>query len=212
MVWRSGFVNIFDRYYKRYDSWYEKNKFAYLSELRAVRKVLPNKGNGLEIGVGTGRFAAALGISAGIDPSKNMIKIARKRGVDARFGFGERLPFKDSVFNYVLIIITLCFTKNPQKALKEAKRVLKKNGTIIIGIVDKNSFLGRFYRKKKSVFFKKAHFFTVKDVADLLKSIGFNKFTYCQTTFTLPANMKSVHKVQKGFGRGGFVVISARNK
>jgi len=60
-------VNIFDRYYKRYDNWYEKNKFAYLSELKTVRKVLPRKGKGLEIGVGTGRFAAALGISTGID-------------------------------------------------------------------------------------------------------------------------------------------------
>jgi len=205
-------MNIFDRYYKRYDSWYEKNKFAYLSELRAIRKVLPDKGNGLEIGVGTGRFAAALGISTGIDPSKNMIKIARKRGVDARFGFGERLSFKDSVFDYVLIIITLCFTKNPRQVLKEAKRVLKRNGKIVIGIVDKDSFLGRFYRKKKRVFYKKARFFTVKDIADLLKSIGFNNFTCWQTIFMLPSNMRRVHKVKKSFGKGGFVVISARSK
>jgi len=203
-------MNIFDRYHKRYDSWYEKNKFAYLSELRAIRKVLPKKGSGLEIGVGTGRFAAALGIPIGIDPSKNMIKIAKKRDIDARLGFGEHLPFKDSMFDYVLIIITLCFTKNPRQVLKEAKRVLKRNGKIIIGIVDKNSFLGRFYRKKKSIFYKKAHFFTVKDLTNLLKGTGFDNFTYRQTIFTLPSNMRSIHKTQKGFGRGGFVVISAR--
>lgn len=205
-------MNIFDRYYKRYDSWYEKNKFAYLSELRAVRKVLPKEGKGLEVGVGTGRFAAALGTSTGIDPSKNMIKIARKRGVDARLGFGERLPFKDSTFDYVLIVVTLCFTKDPQQVLKETKRVLKKNGKVIIGIVDKNSFLGRFYRKKKSIFYKNAHFFTIKDVTNLLKSTGFNSFTCWQTIFTLPADMKSVHKMRKSFGRGGFVIITARNK
>ena len=203
-------MNIFDRYYKRYDSWYEKNKFAYLSELGAIRKVLPNEGNGLEIGVGTGRFAAALGIQTGIDPSKNMIKIARKRGIDARLGFGESLPFKDSVFNYVLIIVTLCFAKNPRKVLKEAKRVLKNNGKIIIGIVDKDSFLGRFYRKKKSIFYEKAHFFTVKDVVDLLKASGFDRVATLQTLFNLPANMKSVHKVRKGFGKGGFVIITAQ--
>ena len=203
-------MNIFDRYYKRYDSWYEKNKFAYLSELGAIRKVLPNEGNGLEIGVGTGRFAAALGIQTGIDPSKNMIKIARKRGIDARLGFGESLPFKDSVFNYVLIIVTLCFAKNPRKVLKEAKRVLKNNGKIIIGIVNKDSFLGRFYRKKKSIFYEKAHFFTVKDVVDLLKASGFDRVATLQTLFNLPANMKSVHKVRKGFGKGGFVIITAQ--
>ena len=205
-------MTIFDRCYKRYDNWYEKNKFAYLSELKVARKVLPRKGKGLEIGVGTGRFAAALGISTGIDPSESMIKIARKRGIDARLGFGERLPFKNSTFDYALIIITLCFTKNPRQVLKETHRILKKNGKVIIGIVDKNSFLGRFYQKKKSVFYKNAHFFTVKDVAELLKSAGFGKITYWQTIFALPSNMKGAHKELKGFGKGGFAVISARSK
>ena len=35
--------NIFDRYYKRYDSWYDRNKFAYLSELKAIKKMMPEK-------------------------------------------------------------------------------------------------------------------------------------------------------------------------
>jgi len=62
--------DIFDKYYKKYDAWYEKNKFAYLSEIGALKKVVPNKGEGLEIGVGTGRFASRLGIKYGADPSK----------------------------------------------------------------------------------------------------------------------------------------------
>ncbi len=67
--------NIFDKRYKKYDAWYKENKFAYLSELEAIRKVLPKKGKGLEIGVGTGRFAAPLGIKFGIDPSEDMIQL-----------------------------------------------------------------------------------------------------------------------------------------
>jgi len=203
-------VNIFDRYYKRYDNWYEKNKFAYLSELRAIRKAMPTKGKGLEIGVGTGRFAAVLGITTGIDPSKNMIKIAKERGIDARLGVGECLPFKDSTFDYVLIIVTLCFAKNPKQVLKETKRVLRKRGKVIIGIVDKNSFLGSFYQKNKSAFYKKARFLAIKDLAVLLKNAGFNTLNYWQTIFTLPVNMKKIHKERKGFGKGGFVVIAAR--
>ena len=58
---------IFDHYYKKYDAWYDRNKFAYLSELKAVREVL-----------------------------------------------------------------------------KESGRVLKRNGKIIIGIVDGDSFLGKY--------------------------------------------------------------------
>ena len=38
--------NIFDKYYKEYDAWYDKNEFAYLSELKTIKKLLPKKNNG----------------------------------------------------------------------------------------------------------------------------------------------------------------------
>jgi ubiquinone/menaquinone biosynthesis C-methylase UbiE len=203
---------IFDKYYRKYDAWYDKNEFAYFSELKAIRKVLPKKGKGLEIGVGTGRFAQVLGIESGIDPSKNMIEIARKRGINVKLGYGERLPFKNATFDYAAVIITICFTKNPEKVLKEAYRVLKKKGKIIIGIVDKDSFLGKFYQKKKSAFYKKAVFFSVKELTELLKTAGFFKFSYYQTLYKLPGEIKLVQKPQKGFGKGGFVVIAAKKR
>ena len=202
--------NIFDRYYKKYDAWYERNIFAYLSELEAIRLVLPKRGKGLEIGVGTGRFAAPLGIKSGVDPAKNMIKIARERGIDARVGKGEHLPYRSATFDYVAIIISLSFMKNPQKVLREAKRVLKKKGKIIIGIIDKNSFLGKSYQKKKAVFYKQADLFSASEVVDLLKATGFNRFSYHQTIFQLPTKMNSIEKPQKGFGKGGFVVITGK--
>lgn len=203
-------MNIFSRYHRKYDAWYDKNKFAYLSELEAIRKVLPKSGKGLEIGVGTGRFAAPLKITVGIDPSKEMIEIARGRGVDVRLGTGEKLPFGNASFDYAAIIITICFVKHPLKVLKETRRILKKNGRAIIGIVDKDSFLGKFYQKKKSAFYKYAHFFTVKELTDLLKEAGFNRFSYYQTMFRLPENTDSMESPRKGFGKGGFVVISAK--
>jgi len=209
---RKSEMNIFDKYYKKYDAWYDRNKFAYLSELRAIKKVLPKKGKGLEIGVGTGRFAAPLGIATGIDPSKNMIKVAKQRGIDVKLGNGEHLPFADGVFDYIVIIITLCFTRAPQKVLEESRRVLKRNGKVIIGIVDKDSFLGRFYQKKKSVFYKQAHFFSVEEVVDLLKVIGFDQFLYYQTLFKLSNKVDLIEKPQRGYSKGGFVVIRARKK
>jgi len=202
--------NIFDRHYKKYDAWYEKNVFAYVSELKAVKAVLPKKGKGLEIGVGTGRFAAPLGIAAGVDPARNMIKIARERGVNAKVGRGERLPFENTAFDYATIIITLCFVKNPQKVIQEARRVLKKKGKIIIGIIDKDSFLGKFYQKKKSVFYKQANFFSVKEVKDLLKAEGFSRFSYYQTVFKPLNKLNSIERAKRGFGRGGFVLICAQ--
>jgi len=203
-------INIFDKFYKKYDAWYERNKFAYLSELEAIKKVLPKKGKGLEIGVGTARFAKPLGIKYGIDPSKKMLEIAKKRGVDVKLGYGEKLPFKNSTFDYIAIIITLCFVKDPVKVLNEARRVLKKNGKIIIGIIDRNSFLGKFYQKKKSIFYKQARFFGVKELTHLLEGVGLKNFSYYQTIFKLPEKINSIEKPKKGFGKGGFVVIAGR--
>jgi len=201
--------NIFDQHCKKYDAWYDKNRFAYLSELKAIKRVLPKRSKGLEIGVGTGRFASLLGIKYGIDPAKNMLKVASQRGIKVRAGAGENLPFNKGTFDYVAIIITLSFVRNPGKVLKEAGRVLKKNGKIIAGIVDRDSFLGKYYLKKKGIFYSKAKLLNVKEATDLLTKAGFGGFSYYQTLFRLPGEMRSVHKVKKGFGRGGFVVISA---
>jgi len=202
-------MSVFDRYYKKYDSWYEKNKFAYLSELEAVRKALPKKGKGLEIGVGTGRFAVPLGIAAGIDPSKKMLETARERGVDTRSASGECLPYAKATFDYVVIIISFCFVKDPRKVLKESRRVLKKNGRIVICIIDKDSFLGKFYLKKKSIFYRQANFFSVGEVRDMLKAAGFSRVSCYQTVFDFPDRMTSIDRPRKGSGKGGFVVISA---
>jgi ubiquinone/menaquinone biosynthesis C-methylase UbiE len=200
--------DIFDKYYKKYDAWYDRHKFAYLSEIGALKKVVPKKGEGLEIGVGTGRFASRLGIKYGVDPSENMLKIAKKRGIEVHRAKGERLPFDSPAFDYIAIIITLCFVKDPIKVLVETKRVLKDRGRVIVGIIDKDSFLGRFYQGKKSLFYRQAHFFGVKEVTDLLKMSGFSKISYFQTLYKLPDEMISVDKPKKGFGKGGFVVIS----
>ncbi len=55
----------FDQNAEHYDAWFEKHPFAYQSEVEAIRLLLPDPGKGLEIGVGSGLFAAPLGIQTG---------------------------------------------------------------------------------------------------------------------------------------------------
>ncbi len=64
--------NPFEAISKEYDQWFDDNKVTFLSELAAVKYFLPKQGKGLEIGIGTGRFAMELGIKYGIEPSETI--------------------------------------------------------------------------------------------------------------------------------------------
>jgi len=200
---------------RKYDNWYEKCKFAYLSEINVIEQLIPKKGLGLEVGVGTGRFASVLNIPFGIDPAKESLKISHQRGVEVALAVGENLPFKNEIFDYLIMVISLSFLHDPKKALFEAKKVLKQKGKIIIGIVDKNSFLGKLYQKKKAgghPFYREATLFSPSEVIDFLKKVNFKKFETYQTIFNFPDKIKNIQQPMKGYGKGGFVVIDAEKR
>ncbi len=168
------------------------------------------QGKRLEVGVGTGRFAAPLGVSIGIDTSSKMLKKAVERGITVIQALGEYLPFKEAEFDYVLLIVTLCFVDNPQAVLAESRRVLKPGGKLIVGIVDRDSFLGKVYQSKNSPFYKVARLYSAQEVIELLKVSDFKEITTIQTIFSLPENLKEVESVRQGYGQGGFVVICGK--
>ncbi len=207
-------IEVFERYAHEYDRWFEVNRSVYESEVKALRMLCPKKGKGLEVGVGTGRFALPLGIKIGVEPARAMADMARKRGIEVYEAKAESLPFDNSSFDFVLFVVTICFVQDPIKALKEIKRVLKKGGKIIIGIIDKNSFLGKLYekRREKSKFYKKANFYSVNQVLKWLEEIGFDNIHIYQTIFRNPEEIRDIEPVKKGYGEGGFVVISAEKK
>ena len=159
-------TDSFDDNVDRYESWFERNRLVYESELEAIRDLLQPCGRGLEIGVGTGRFAAPLGLRFGVDPSLNMGKVAIRRGIEVILGIGEKLPFKESSFDVVLMVTTICFLDDVPAVLKEAYRVLKINGHILIGFLDRESPLGKIYEAKKeeSDFYRFASFFSADEV------------------------------------------------
>jgi diaminopimelate epimerase len=79
-------VEPFEKYTSQYEDWFERNKFLYESELAAIREQLPERGKGIEIGVGSGRFAAPLGIKLGIEPS-HKITITQNEGTCPKPGY-----------------------------------------------------------------------------------------------------------------------------
>ena len=206
--------NPFETHTLRYEQWFENNKYVYLSELEAVRSFIPNHEKGIEIGVGSGRFAAPLGISVGIEPSLNMRLLAVQRGIFALAGTAENLPFQFASFGFALMVTTLCFVDNIITALEEIHRVLLPDGKIIIGFVDRESPLGQLYLRKKegSVFYRNAVFYSVPEVAEFLKDTGFYNLQFMQTVFNSIKQIKAIEPVLKGFGKGSFVVVCAEKR
>jgi len=130
----------YEGFASKYDRWEGIGEFLLIGRLRKklLRRV---HGNVLDVGIGTGknlRYYSRRCSITGIDYSLAMLAVAEKRaeelGRKARLieGDAERLPFKKGEFDCVVDTLGLCTYPNPVKALKEMKRVCKKEGRIFL--------------------------------------------------------------------------------
>jgi SAM-dependent methyltransferase len=204
----------FQRYPGQYEDWFSDHRWVYEAELRAVKALLPESDRGLEVGVGTGRFAKPLGIKTGLEPSVRMREIARRRGIKVLAGVAENLPFGDGEFDLVLMVTTVCFLDDIYQAFQEAHRVLANDGFFIAGIVDRNSPIGQQYLKhqNESVFYKLATFFSVDEMVKIMRQSGFIEFSFSQTIFRSLSETDDKEPVKLGYGEGSFVVIRGRKE
>jgi len=194
----------------RYDEWYSRNRITAENEVKAL-KVLGLKGLGLEIGVGTGFFASKLNIRYGIDPSINMIKLARNRGIEVIASYGEYLPFRDRVFDFIAIIVTLSFVNDSLAVLHESWRVLRHGGLITVCIIPKDSEWGRYYRMySKSPFYRVAKFYSTSEVKTMLEKLGFKILKYVSTLSSYgPKDQPRYEEPKFNTVNGGFVCLLA---
>ena len=204
-------IDVFDRFAPEYDQWFDAHQFAYQSELAAIRRLIPSQGSGIEIGAGTGRFCVPLKLALAVEPSLRMAAIARSRGAQVVQSESEHLPFPEQAFDFAVMINVLCFLADPLTVLREARRILRPHGHIVVAIIDKTSPLGAGYEahKQTSRFYQHARFYSTAEVTELLKQGGFEVCYYCQTIFSAPEAMSKPDPVLDGHGTGAFVVISA---
>ncbi len=195
----------FERHVDRYDTWFERNRSLHQAELAAVRALMPTApGMSVEVGVGTGQFAAPLSIGTGIEPSAAMAALARARGIRVCRGVAEGLPFANNSFALVLMVTVICFVDNPLQSLREAYRTLRPGGDLLVGFIDRNSELGQAYQAsaRTSDFYRDARFVSGRAVARLFRDAGFGEVRFKQTLMPRQAPLS----LRDGFGQGAFVV------
>ncbi len=133
---RLHYDTVADTYDHHYDHHRGRNYHTHISNY--LIRALPEQGELLDIGCGTGLFVEKYirhgGKAAGLDISRKMVERARHRcpGCEFTVGNGESLPFCDNSFDSVSSLLVFSYVKKPETMLSETYRVLRPGGAIAI--------------------------------------------------------------------------------
>lgn len=232
-----------------YDAWYETPLGSLCDRLEkeTIFEVFKPKGFILDIGCGTGNYTIELyslspgerdvpapegfnrGVRViGIDASFDMVSFAKNKIVSKGFkplfvvANAEDMPFKSNIFDAALSVTALCFIKEPERVIKEAHMVLKPEGVFALGELNKFSYW-TFLRRLKGLFkesvYKKARFFSIKTLTDMLNKTGFKDLQGSSCLYFPPINSSGFLKAYRFFENigkaffpknGAFIVVSGR--
>ena len=168
--------DAFEIYADDYDRWFDEHRDEYLAELARIRSVLPDPDTrSIEVGAGSGRFAAPLGIGLGIEPSRALGRMARERGIEVVRGLAEALPIRNDYCSSVLFVTVICFLDDPTVAFREIHRILSVGGCLIIAFIERDGMIHYTYLQKgaKRRFLSRARFYSQQEVRTLLEEAGF---------------------------------------
>lgn len=143
--------------------------------------------NCLDVGCASGYMISEIAKSfpqaeyIGIDIYDKAIEHAKKTYPNIKFkvASAEKLPFKDNFFDLILFYETIEHVENPKKCLLEIKRILKKDGTLIL-TTDSGSLLFRLvwfiWENTKGKIWKGAHLhpFHHEELEEIIKNADFN--------------------------------------
>jgi len=137
-----GKRSLFEKAYHFIKNIALKNKLSLINNLNK------SKGNLLDIGAGTGDFLLVAKNngwkSVGIEPSKKAKNIAKSKGVELKSNLSD---FENNLFDVITMWHVLEHVPNLEEQIKELKRLLKPNGSILIAVPNFKSYDANYYKE-----------------------------------------------------------------
>lgn len=167
----------------------------YCAVLNEINFIHNTPGKILDIGCGDGEFTQVVSekfrcsdITA-VDTS--VPKSLTDDNIEFIEGHAEQLPFSDESFDLVIAVLSLHHWKDKEKGLKEIFRVLKRNGSLIIGdpLLENwmsNKFLGFIMQKLDGGVFTDG-----KSLSGYLRDDGFENIRIC----LIPNTIKTLYLI-----------------
>ncbi len=129
---------IYDKFAKGYDKAFAPFEKRFLANWRKeTLSFLPENSRILEIGAGTGtnfRFYPHCRIAVASEISYQMLKLVKEKTdfIELVQADAETLPFSENSFDAAFATMVFCSIPNPENAFAELRRVVKKNGKIVL--------------------------------------------------------------------------------
>lgn len=129
--------------------------FRRIDEMMSVESAVRN-GRTLDVACGVGKLAMHLGErgaeSWAIDPSNEMLGLSRWVFPEAKIvlvrGIAEELPFGDNTFDRVACQGSLDHFVDPSAFMREAARIVKPDGRVVIALANYESLACRMGRRR----------------------------------------------------------------
>jgi SAM-dependent methyltransferase len=187
----------FEKAARDYEAWYETRRGQRADQAeRGLLEWLVGQGPGaqtvLEVGCGTGHFAAWLGRRrhrvVGLDRSPEMLAELHRRHPRLPVVLGDRhtLPFRDGAVEVTLFVTTLEFLERPAIALREAVRVSRR-GLVLSPSIDGASGVspGVGGRARRGPILAHVHDKTIRSLLGLVRTAAGRRLTGLRWASTL---------------------------
>ena len=172
-----------------YSRMYQDKKYADLSRVSTFRKMRSMKQPGrlLDIACGIGYLLDYMGGGTGIDWNPDLIEEAKKAYPKNEFIASDcyAIPLPDEQFDTITMCMIFEHLDEPEKALREARRLLKNGGNLIIVTPRRNDLFYRLFVPKDPTHVKE---YTVPELKNVVaKFFSIKTVTYGTVSTKIPA-------------------------